>query len=308
MPHFSIKAASQLLLILTLVPISTLAIAKPLNIVATIKPIQSLLANLTLGVSQPQLLIRGNQSPHTFSLRPSDARKLKQAQLVVWMGETLETSLHEKLPLLANQAHIVTLTDSVPQAVQATTEENKTPHSHDHHHSDQHSRDAHHWLSPIWAYEKIPVLVQALVQLDPLNEVQYRTNATLLGQRLQKLNEQIRHQILPIKNIPYIVSHDAYGHFEELYGLNNRGSITLSPERQPGAKRVAELTKQIKQEKIRCLYTEPQLQSKLAHKLSSSTAIKLGQLDPLGSALPEGPESYFLLLGNLTQDFISCLQ
>jgi zinc transport system substrate-binding protein len=63
------------------------------SVVASIKPIHSLIAGIMQGVGEPALLMRGGQSPHDFSLRPSDMRLLQGADLVVWVGPDVETSL-----------------------------------------------------------------------------------------------------------------------------------------------------------------------------------------------------------------------
>ncbi len=281
---------SPLLLLLALLHTSV-ASSEALNIITSIRPIQSLVANLTQGVTEPKLLIRGAQSPHTFTFRPSDGRKLQQAALVVWVGEALETSLSDKLPTLAKNARIVTLLDE--------------PHDNDKH---QHHHDAHIWLSPQLISDKVPVILQALLELDPDHAEQYKKNAYVMLQKLQVLDANIKHQLAPFKHIPYVVFHDAYGHYERQYGLNNMGAITLSPERQPGAKRVAELTRKIKTHGVRCLFTEPQFQPKLAQMIAQSTHSSIGLLDPIGIDLPAGPEGYFLLIQKLTDSFVTCLQ
>ncbi len=296
MIHSLQKSTSRLILALLVLLHSPMASAATLNIVTSIKPIQSLVANLTSGVSKPQLLIKGAQSPHTFTLRPSDGRMLQKAHLVIWVGEAMETGLHDKLPILAKDAQIIALLE----------EQDKEHSGSDNHH--QHHQDPHIWLSPLLVAEKVPTILQALVGLDPDHADQYQKNAAELLQRLQMLNSEIEHQVAPIKEVPYIVFHDAFRHFEKQYGLNNVGAIALSPERPPGAKRVAELISRSKTQRARCLFTEPQFQPKLAHRIAESTGSRIGLLDPLGSTLNEGPDGYFLLIKNLTHSFVTCLQ
>ena len=77
--------------------------------VASIKPIHSLLAGVMDGVGRPALLVPGGASPHTFSLRPSDAKALEDAGIVVWVGEDLESFLVQPLDALASDAYILEL-------------------------------------------------------------------------------------------------------------------------------------------------------------------------------------------------------
>jgi len=67
--------------------------AKEPNVVVTIKPLHSLVAGVMQGVGSPYLLLKGAASPHHFQLKPSDARRLHKADLIVWVGPELETPL-----------------------------------------------------------------------------------------------------------------------------------------------------------------------------------------------------------------------
>ena len=77
--------------------------------VASIKPVHSLLAGVMNGVGRPILLVPGGASPHTFSLRPSDAQALENADIVVWVGEDLESFLIQPLDALASDAYVLEL-------------------------------------------------------------------------------------------------------------------------------------------------------------------------------------------------------
>lgn len=85
------------------------ASAEAPSVVASIKPIHSLLAGVMGGTGRPILLVPGGASPHTFSLRPSDARALEDADIVVWVGEDLESFLVQPLDALASDAYILEL-------------------------------------------------------------------------------------------------------------------------------------------------------------------------------------------------------
>ena len=61
------------------------------------------------GVGRPRLLVEGGASPHTYSLRPSEAQVLEEADLVVWVGEFLESFLTRPIQALAADAHVLEL-------------------------------------------------------------------------------------------------------------------------------------------------------------------------------------------------------
>lgn len=79
------------------------------EVVASIKPIHSLVAGVMKGVGTPQLLVRGNQSPHDYSMKPSDAQALEKAEVVFWIGGDMEQFLTKPLGTLAAKASVVTL-------------------------------------------------------------------------------------------------------------------------------------------------------------------------------------------------------
>jgi zinc transport system substrate-binding protein len=83
--------------------------AAEIDVVASIKPVHSLVASVMQGVGQPVLLVKGTGSEHSYSLRPSEARALEQAEVVFWVGETMETFLLKPLRALAGNAKVVEL-------------------------------------------------------------------------------------------------------------------------------------------------------------------------------------------------------
>ena len=83
-----------------------------INVVASVKPVHSLVSGVMDGVGKPDLIVQGSASPHTYSLRPSQARQLEDADLVFWMGHELESFLEQPLEAIATKAHVVELIDS----------------------------------------------------------------------------------------------------------------------------------------------------------------------------------------------------
>ncbi len=104
-----IARTSLLALAGTLIFSGTVLAADPVKVVASVKPIHSLVAGVMQGVAEPSLLVKGAASPHSFNLRPSDARALNQADLVFWVGEDLETFLTKPIQSLAGKAQPVAL-------------------------------------------------------------------------------------------------------------------------------------------------------------------------------------------------------
>ncbi len=295
------------LLLLALVP---LVHADTPRVVASIAPIHSLVAGVMEGVAEPTLLIRGGQSPHSFGLRPSDARALHRAQLVIWVGEALELPLENILRSLPEGAQTIALLEQ-PELELLTQREDGEWGMHDHHqHGHEHHRAAvnpHLWLSPANAAQIVRITHAALNRMDPANADRYRQNSEALLQRIDDLDLALQTQLQPLRQIPYLVFHDAYHYLEHRYGLNAVGSVTLSAERAPGARRLRQLQGQIGEARARCIFSEPQFEPRLVNTLIQGTDTRAGTLDPLGADLQPGPSAYFQLMHRLGDSLHTCL-
>jgi zinc transport system substrate-binding protein len=108
----------------------TLASAAP-DVVVSIKPVHSLVASIMKGVGEPSLIVEGAASPHTYTLKPSNARALENAEVVFWMGPGLEAFLEKPLEALPKNAKVVELED-VPGLTKLPFREGGAFEGHDH--------------------------------------------------------------------------------------------------------------------------------------------------------------------------------
>lgn len=288
--------------------------AAEIRVVASIKPVHSLVAGIMEGVAKPKLLIGENQSPHDFVLKPSDMRALNEADLIIWVGPDIETSLARLLEKARLPGGLMALSDmgdlallSEREGAEWESHEDETPHPSGEAHQAV-SRDSHIWLSPDIARQVVLRISQTLIRIDPMNAERYRTNSQRLNDRLTILDRQLQAVLSPVRDRPYIVFHDAYHYFEQHYGLHAVGSVSISPERMPGARRIHQLREKITRLHARCVFAEPQFEPRLIHTLVEGTPAKIGQLDPLGSGLAAGPEAYFQLMQRLADNLSQCLK
>ncbi len=294
------------------------ALAGP-KIVASIKPVHSLVAGVMREVGEPRLLVLGGASPHEYSLRPSDARAISEADIVFWIGPELESFMVKPLQNAKGRVRSVALLDAPGVAVLPLREGGAwEPHQHhptepvghhsDHDHDHESGRDVHIWLDPVNAVAMARRIVAVLGDADSAHRADYERNGAALIERLNQLDQQLAGDLAPIKDRPFIVFHDAYQYFERRYGLSASGSITLSPEQRPGAKRVTEIQARIRDLGVRCVFGEPQFQPALVETAIAGSGARSGVLDPEGGAeLQAGPEAYFELLRRLADSLRTCL-
>lgn len=283
--------------------------AEELRVVATLKPIHSLVSAVMQGSSPPQLLIKGAQSPHNYKMRPSDARLLSQADIIFWTGEGVELFLVKPLQSLSASARIINLSKTHSLQLLANREtEPGTSDAHNHTHNHAHETDPHFWLDIENAKIIVTEIVRQLSQHDKTNAKRYQANGARVLNDLNKLQAELRAKLAPVDNIAFLVFHDAFQYFEKRFNLKATGAVTLSPEQSPGARRLSEIRREISAKNIKCIFAEPQFKPALIKTVIRNTTARQGILDPIGADIPPGPNAYSTLLKNITEGLLSCLK
>ncbi|WP_055047695.1 zinc ABC transporter substrate-binding protein [Devosia sp. A16] len=293
----------------------TLALAEVPSVVATIKPLHSLVAAVMGELGTPALIVKGASSPHSYSLKPSDAQALQSANLVFWTGHGLELFLEDSIETLAPKATIVELSKA-PGIELLPPRETGTFEHHDHGeeehgeadgHEHGEEQDLHFFLDPANAKMMVATIADSLVAADPDHADTYRANAARETADLDALIAETEASLAPIKDRPFVVFHDAYQYFEKRFGLNVAGSVTLSPEIAPGADRINEIRAKLKTLDAACVFAEPVFEPRIVNVLTEGTTAKQGVLDPEGANLDEGPGLYRQLIENLATSLKACL-
>ncbi|MCA1440712.1 zinc ABC transporter substrate-binding protein ZnuA [Ensifer sp. IC4062] len=329
------------LLFASTVLLSAPAFADGPNVVASIKPVHSLVASIMEGVGEPLLIVEGGASPHTYNMKPSNAAALQEAKAVFWVGHGLEAFLDKPLKALGSGAKVVELSESPgleklkfreggafeAHAHNDEGHEGETHgaeeaahdgHEHEHaaeqepandpeHHHAEGDFDMHMWLDPMNAKAMAAEIEKTLSEIDPDNAAAYAANRVKLNERLDALDKHLAATVAPIQDKPFVVFHDAYQYFEHRYKVRVAGSITVSPEVLPGAERLSEIRAKIKELGATCVFAEPQFEPKLINVVIEGTQAKPGTLDPEAATLDAGPDLYFQLMENIGASLKSCL-
>jgi zinc transport system substrate-binding protein len=341
---FAKKAALSAVSLLALAVTHGAARAE-ITVMASIKPIHSLVAGVMEGVGQPELIVQGSASPHTYSLKPSQAEALQNANLVFWVGHELEAFLEKPLETIATKANAVSLLDTQGITVfppretgnfeghdhgaeasghshgeghehaaegehdhaHGKTENAEAGHDHGHAHEEGEEVDAHVWLDPQNAILMTEAIEAALTKADPENAAAYAANADKQIEKLNTLQNEIAAELKPTQGKGFIVFHDAYQYFEKRFGITVLGSVTMSPEVTPGADRLSELREKVTSLKASCIFAEPNFEPKLVNAIIEGTPAKMGTLDPEASGLSEGPSLYFDMMRGISSSISTCL-
>ncbi len=307
------------------------AMAAP-EVVASTKPIHSLVSAVMGDVGTPALIVRGAASPHTYALRPSDAAALESADIVFWTGHGMELFLAAALDSLSGGAQVVELAEAEGITLLSVREggafeahshgEEDHDHDHEEHEHDDHAHedhaheehdhahgegDMHFWLDPENAKLMVSAIATTLSDADPDNAATYAANAEAELSRLDALESELQATLAPIAGKPFIVFHDAYQYFEARFGLEVAGTVTVSPEAMPGAARIDELRAKVAELGATCVFAEPNFAPAIVNTIVEGTEARAGTLDPEGAALTEGPNLYPELLRGLATGLVECL-
>jgi len=235
-------------------------------------------------------ILSGNESPHTYEIKPADVKTVADARVLFKVGLGMEEWLDPAIQNSGNKTLVVVgaatgLTDIVQ--------------------GDEHDRSGnpHVWLDPEYAKLGIKNLVTALVKLDPKGESLYRKREAAYFVRLDSLSAVISAQFAGLSDRRLITYHDAWPYFARRFGLDIIATVEPIPGQEPSARELARLVDLIRRERIRVITTEPQLPSVLPNMLASETGVKVVVLNPL-----ECEGGYIAALGNSAEALVDALR
>ena len=333
-----LKKISFILSILSLLTIFTPANAE-IKVVTSIKPIHSLASYLMDGVGKPDLIVDGFNSPHGFSMKPSHAKMLQNADLIFWIGEDLESFLEKPLNSIAKKAEKIELIEIKGLNVLKFRERNifdehdhddhakkeddhddhddhakkeddhddhaKKEDDHDDHEGHGHGEyDPHVWLDPINAKVILKEMTEHLIENDSKNASTYKSNLDKALKDIDKLTMDVMTELN--ESTSSIVFHDAYQYFEKRFNVKILGAFTVNTDVMPGAEQLSEIREIIEHDKVKCIFSEPQFNPDIIKVVAKDMNIKTGVVDPLGATLNPGKDLYFDLIRNMSASFKGC--
>lgn len=287
------------------------------------------LVSMVMGdLGQPELLLAQGANAHDVQLKPSQARALADADLVVWIGPEMTPWLDRALKGLAPDGHKLSLLHSAGTKTfdygdaaddhgdahgnddhDHEHEHEHHDHDHDHEGHDHQGLDPHAWLSPENAQTWLGTIAAELSELDADNAAQYAANAEAAKAKLQALDDRLKAQLEPLKDRPFVTFHQAYGYFTRHYGLKDAGAINWGDATSAGAAKLQSLTETLKEGQIACVFPEAQHDPVQAERLTAASGVKLGPaLDPEGSSLTPSADAYETLLQNMADGLTACLK
>ncbi|MCP3671011.1 MAG: zinc ABC transporter solute-binding protein [Gammaproteobacteria bacterium] len=264
------------------------------RVVASIKPIHSILSSLMQGADEPQLLVKQGQIPYGYELDEQQKKDLSRADFIVWVGPELEKFLVEPMSGVMPQAKVITVLDDPSIKVLPSR-------------WDEYRRDPFFWLDSRNMLILIDELTRELMAADSTRAHLYRRNRDALFKRMSELDRRLEYGYRGLKSGVGIAYYDTLQYFEQAYALKVRGRLAQNPMQDMDASRLLDGRSRMADGYYSCLLTEYGMKMPDLPLLTGSSSIKQAKLDSFGSRFTPGPDLYFQLMDYNTNAIKECL-
>lgn len=231
------------------------ALAAAPRVVTSIAPVQEITAAIMHGVAEPEVIIESHASVHHFALKPSQMRRLQQADLVIWVTRHFESGfnrLAEILPATTRQLELL-------PAIGVD------------------SSDGHFWYAPDLLHASIDAIVDVLQRIDPANAEVYRANASGLAGEIEAWRERIGERWAG-QSPEMLADHDFTHHFTRAFGFEPIDAIHDQHDDHAGLKKLSDLEHRLRERGIRCLLTQTAEISPLGAELAQKYRLRVVDL------------------------------
>lgn len=232
-------------------------------------------------------LLTPGSDPHDYEPRPSDARALAGADVVLRSGGDIDEWFGGLVESAGTDAPTVSLLESV-RTIEGDDDHGEEAHG-DEEGEEQHGEegsaegaglDPHWWQDPTNAMAAVMEIRDALVAADPEGRETYAANADAHVAELRALDEAIAACMgsIPAEDRKLVTTHDALGYFAQRYDIDVVGLVVpaLTTRAQPSAGAVAELTDAIDDEGVETIFPESQLPAGLEQAIADEAGAQVG--------------------------------
>jgi len=300
------RLALTLAVSLFTLPLAAPVAADPPQVLADTRVTGALVQQVLGDLGEVEVLLDKGSDPHDFQLRPSQARALQQADLLVWIGPELTPWLSRGAETLAPERRLALL--ATPGTTLRSYGESDAHEADDGHDHAPGSIDPHAWLDPTNAAVWLDEIAGRLSALDPDHASAFAENAETAKQQIAQLDTRLTALLAPLAGQQIVTLHDAYGYFTAHYGLAETIPVSLGDASAPSAARIDGIRRQIAEQQVRCAFPEANHPSAVLDAVTSGSPVVRGEpLDPEGSQIDAESGFYTELLSQLAERIHACL-
>ncbi len=257
-----------------------------LKIAVSIYPLKAIVEQVGEKRVEVDFIVPPGASPHTFEPRPSDIKKLNDADALFLIGGGLEFWSEKIIRTLKKKPLVVVLFDGLSLLKE----------THSHGHNKEESFDPHIWLDPVMVIAMVDRIRDTLLRLDPVNRLYYLQEAERFKKELNELHLKITNSVSAFKHKEFVTFHSAWNYFARRYGLKVTGIIEESPGKEASPAHIARLVNALRKTGGKVVFVEPQFNPKAADVIARETGARLFVLDPIGGPHLKGRDSYIGLM------------
>jgi len=252
-----------------LLPAAPASAQDKLHVIASFSILGDLVKNVGGERVQVGTLVGPNGNAHVYAPSPGDAKSVADAKLVFVNGLGFEGWLERLVKASGTKAPIIVATKGIKPRERAAER------GHDHDHG---TADPHAWQSIANAKVYVANIRDALIAADPAGKDVYAANAAAYLARLDALEQEVKDTIarIPAERRRLITSHDAFGYFEDAYGIDFIAPQGVSTEAEASARDIARIITQVRKQKITAVFLENVSDPRLVRQIASETGAKIG--------------------------------
>lgn len=226
------------------------------------------------------VMVEPGSEPATYEPKPQQLKALNDAEAYISIGVPFENAWMDKIVGVNPNMLIIDSAQGIEKMEMVEHHHHGEEEVHDHEHTEE-TLDPHIWLSPQLVKLQAENIYQGLVQIDPDNEAEYKTNLAEFLEEIDRLDQQIRQNLAGIENRKFIVFHPAWGYFADNYNLTQ---IPIEVEGQePSAFELAALVTEAKEENIKVIFAQYQFNSQDAQTIAQEIEGEVVFIDPLAA-------------------------
>jgi zinc/manganese transport system substrate-binding protein len=257
-----LSAAATLALLMTAGPAPA---QDKVKVLATFSILGDLVKNVGGDRVEVATLVGPNSDAHVYAPAPADAKKVADAKVVVVNGLGYEGWMSRLAKASGSKAPVVVASKGV--------KERKAPGGHGHGGADPHA-----WQSVANVKVYVANIRDALIAADPTGKAAYEANATAYLGKLDALDKEVKAAVtaIPAGRRKVISTHDAFGYFQQAYGVEFIAPQGVSTEAEPSARDIARIITQIKKQKIPAVFLENITDARLMERIAHETGARIG--------------------------------
>ncbi|MDB4139468.1 zinc ABC transporter substrate-binding protein [Candidatus Thioglobus sp.] len=297
-----------LLSFIFLLAIKNVAAQSTPSVVVSIKPIHSIVTSLMSGIAEPQLLLKSNNSAHTFHLKPSQVQMLANADLVIIISGDFESGLRKAIKNIEDDSLFQIISLNNLSIHKSRSEILKSKEHEDTGKHEDNIYDLHLWLDINNMKLIAKHINKLLIKIDPVNEDKYNNNFLELMLDFEELKIDLKKQITPFLASQFAVFSDTTQYFEKSMNLLRPIIITPYHGARLSIIRTLMAKEAMSDLSVSCLLYGQEAKTNQISVLSEGLSLKTFEIDILGVKYPAGPDQYFNLMKRISSQLASCLK